>query len=157
MFGRLKRLTDILKAKKLTISTAESCTGGLLAKYLTDLPGSSAYFKMGLIAYSNESKMKLLKVRAATLKKYGAVSEQTAREMVNGLKKLANTDIAVSITGIAGPDGGSKDKPVGTVFFCIRIKENAFSYKKVFKGNREKIRESSVRFIIGEILKQIGG
>ncbi len=157
MFRQLKNLTDILKSKRLTISTAESCTGGLLAKCLTDIPGSSSYFKIGVITYSNESKMKLLKVRASTLKKHGAVSEQTAIEMVKGLKRLANTDIGVSITGIAGPDGGSREKPVGTVFFGIRIKERVLVYKKVFKGNRAKIRDLSVRFVINELINKIGG
>ncbi|MCX7942898.1 MAG: CinA family protein [Deltaproteobacteria bacterium] len=151
------RLANILKNKRLTISTAESCTGGLLAKYLTDVPGSSVYFKMGIVAYSNESKIKLLKVKKSTLRKCGAVSEDTATEMVMGLKKLANTDIAVSITGIAGPGGGSKKRPVGTVFFGLVVKGELYSYKKWFKGNRNDIREKSVRFIVSEIIRKIGG
>ncbi len=153
----LKRLARLLTEKRLTISTAESCTGGLLSKYLTDIPGSSAYFTGGLVTYSNESKIKLLGVKEKTLEKYGAVSEHTAREMAAGVKRLFGTDIAVSITGIAGPDGGSKGKPVGTVYLGLLVKNKLFLYKKFFEGNRKEVREKSTEFIIREIIKKCGG
>ncbi len=157
MNGYIKRVSDILKKKKLTISTAESCTGGLLAKCLTDIAGSSMFFKMGVVTYSNDSKIKLLKVKPSTIKEYGAVSEQTAIEMVKGLKKLSNTDICVSITGIAGPDGGSKEKPVGTVYISIIVGKKIDTYKKEFKGNRDEIRTKSVNFVLSKIIRQLGG
>ncbi|MGC8927149.1 MAG: CinA family protein [Myxococcota bacterium] len=157
MTSALIRVAKILKERKITISTAESCTGGLLAKMLTDIPGASRYFLLGLVTYSDEAKRKLLNVKASTLKRYGAVSEETALEMVKGLKKLIGTDICVSITGIAGPDGGSRKKPVGLVFFGLSVYDKYFNYKKIFRGNRAAIREKGVNFILNEILKRIGG
>lgn len=157
MDALLKSVVRLFKEKKITISTAESCTGGLLAKMLTDIPGSSEYFIYGVVTYSNDAKKKLLNVKEATLRKYGAVSEETAIEMVKGLRRLIKTDICVSITGIAGPDGGSKNKPVGTVVFGLLLNNKLFVYKKLFRGDRETIREKSANFILSEILKKLGG
>ena len=132
----LKKLHKKLIDKKLTISVAESCTGGLLASNLTKLANSSKYFQMGLITYSNEAKTKILKVNRNIIKKYGAVSKECCEEMVKNLSKISKSKINVSITGIAGPGGGSKLKPVGLVYIGIKmgkyllILENKFKSKK---------------------------
>ena len=133
-------VSKLLLKKDLTLSIAESCTGGMLGKAITDIPGSSAYFKFGIICYSNQSKIKILNVKKSTLQKYGAVSPQTAKEMLKGLEEVIKTDVSISITGIAGPSGGSRDKPVGLVYIGIRIKNDTKIEKFVFKGSRERIR-----------------
>jgi nicotinamide-nucleotide amidase len=143
-----QELVLILKEKNLTISTAESCTGGLIAKKLTDIPGSSAVFKGSIIAYSNEIKENFLDVSPATLKQYGAVSENTAAEMASGIQKKFITDISVSTTGIAGPDGGSDIKPVGTVCFGFRINESQHTFTRIIKGNRDRVRTFSSLYAI---------
>ena len=110
---------ELLRKKKRTVATAESCTGGLLANQITDVPGASEYFLQGVVCYSNESKQKLLGVKTATLKKYGAVSAEVALEMAKGIRKKAGSDFGVAVTGIAGPTGGTKLKPVGTVHIAV--------------------------------------
>ena len=121
--------------KKLTVSVAESCTGGLLAHNLTKLANSSKYFQMGLITYSNQAKIKILKVNKSIIKKYGAVSDKCCKAMVKNLSKISKSKINISITGIAGPGGASKDKPVGLVYIGIKkgnkiiIQENRFKSK----------------------------
>ena len=157
MISPFKKLANNLKRYQLTISVAESCTGGLLAKSLTDIPGSSSYFIGGVVTYSNESKIKILSVNEDTIKRFGAVSKETAKEMAVGLSRIFQTEIAVSITGIAGPDGGSKDKPVGTVFFCLIIKGQICLYRKLFRGSRAQIRRECVKFIVNEINRKLGG
>jgi len=142
--------------KKLTISVAESCTGGLLAHNLTKLANSSKYFKMGLTTYSNETKIKILKVNKNIIKKYGAVSKECCKSMVQNLYKISKSKINVSITGIAGPGGASKNKPVGLVYIgilkgkTVLIKENKFKSK-----NRNSIQKSTVRKVIKIILNLI--
>ena len=142
--------------KKLTISVAESCTGGLLAHNLTKLANSSKYFHMGLITYSNQAKIKILKVNENIIKKYGAVSKECCKSMVQNLTKISKSKINVSITGIAGPGGASKNKPVGLVYIGIQkgktvlIKENKFKSK-----NRNSIQKSTVRKVIKIILNLI--
>ncbi len=121
---------DLLKSKELTVSTAESCTGGSIAARLTSIAGSSAYFNGGIVAYSNEVKKNLLFVSPATLDKYGAVSEQTVVEMVKGAMKAMKTDCAVATSGIAGPGGGTSDKPVGTVWIAAGYKNEIHTYKQ---------------------------
>jgi nicotinamide-nucleotide amidase len=124
--------------------TAESCTGGWLAKCFTDLAGSSAWFDRGFVTYSNASKQDMLGVSKASLEKYGAVSEQVAKEMVQGALKNSQADIAVAITGIAGPDGGGDEKPVGTVFIAWASHHHV-NYKRFqFEGNRESVRLASI-------------
>ncbi|XDD45135.1 nicotinamide-nucleotide amidohydrolase family protein [Leptospira sp. WS39.C2] len=133
-----------LLKEKLTISVAESCTGGLLGKKLTEQPGSSSYFIGGFLTYSNEMKSNLLGIPMETINTYGAVSEEVARAMVDGLCRKTGTDFGISITGIAGPEGGSPEKPVGTV--CIGIREpngNISVHRYLFPGNRESIRENA--------------
>jgi len=142
--------------KKLTISVAESCTGGLLAYNLTKLENSSKYFQMGLTTYSNQSKIKILKVNKNIIKKYGAVSKECCKTMVQNLSKISKSKINVSITGIAGPGGGSKDKPVGLVYIGIKtgktlmVKDNKFKSKK-----RNLIQTQTVKEVIKTILKLI--
>ena len=133
-----------LISNNLTIATAESCTGGLLAGRLINYPGISMAFKEGIVAYNNESKQRLLGVKEKTLIKYGAVSEETAREMVRGVAKLAKVDTAISITGIAGPGGASKEKPVGLMYLGIYIKGRIDVKKLFFKGSRQRIRNYGV-------------
>ena len=135
--------------KPLTISTAESCTGGMIASKLIEVPGISENFIEGIVSYSNEAKIKRLKVKKETLEKYGAVSEEVAREMLAGLK----TDIGISTTGIAGPDGGTKDKPVGLVYIGIKVKDEVKVFKRELKGDRNKIRQRAMMHALYNLLK----
>ncbi len=137
-------VAKLLMKKQLTISFAESCTGGLLAGRLTAIPGISKCFLTGYIPYSNEGKIEMLEVKRDTLEKYGAVSEETAIEMVRGLRKKTNSDICVSITGIAGPDGGTEDKPVGLVYIGVLYKEQLTIHRLNTFGDRERIRNYTV-------------
>ncbi|MCK8817769.1 competence/damage-inducible protein A [Natroniella sulfidigena] len=138
--GLEEAVAKSLLEQGLTLATAESCTGGLLGTRLTDVSGSSAYFERGVISYSNQAKQELLGVAEETLKEYGAVSSQTAQEMALGIKKRARTDLGLAITGIAGPTGGTPDKPVGLVYIAVADKEGVASYKYQFKGSRERIK-----------------
>ena len=135
--------------KPLTISTAESCTGGMIASKLIEVPGISTNFIEGIVSYSNEAKIKRLKVKKETLEKYGAVSEEVAREMLAGL----NTDIGISTTGIAGPDGGTKDKPVGLVYIGIKVKDEVKIFRRELKGDRNKIRQRAMMHALYNLLK----
>ena len=135
--------------KPLTISTAESCTGGMIASKLIEVPGISENFIEGIVSYSNEAKIKRLKVKKETLEKYGAVSEEVAREMLAGLK----TDIGISTTGIAGPDGGTKDKPVGLVYIGIKVKDEVKIFRRELKGDRNKIRQRAMMHALYNLLK----
>lgn len=120
----------LLKAKKLSLSTAESCTGGSIAALLTSVPGSSEYFSGGIVAYSNEVKMSLLCVSAQTLEKHGAVSRETVMEMAKGAMKALKTDCAVATSGIAGPGGGTPEKPVGTVWIAAAYKNEIITFRQ---------------------------
>ena len=135
-----EELVILLKEKGLTISTAESCTGGLIAKMITDVSGSSEVFMGSVVAYDNSIKSQFLDVSDDTLRKYGAVSEQTAKEMADSIHKKFKTDVAVSTTGIAGPGGGSETKPVGTVCFGFKIKDYQHTVTRIISGNRERVR-----------------
>ena len=135
--------------KLLTISTAESCTGGMIASKLIEVPGISENFIEGIVSYSNEAKIKRLKVKKETLEKYGAVSEEVAREMLAGLK----TDIGISTTGIAGPSGGTKDKPVGLVYIGIKVKDEVKVFRRELKGDRNKIRQRAMMHALYNLLK----
>lgn len=135
-------LKDLLTENKLTVAVAESCTGGYISKLLTDVPGSSYYISTNVITYSNEAKMNLLKVSKDTLEKYGAVSEQTAKEMAIGIKNLSNCNIGLSITGIAGPDGGTPIKPVGLVYVGITNGHCSKTEKFIFP---EKLSRTEIR------------
>lgn len=134
------KVVKLLKKHKLTISTAESCTGGLLSGAITAVSGSSDVFNAGIVTYSNDAKMKYLGVKEETLQKYGAVSEQTAYEMSMGVKEKNGADIGVGITGIAGPTGGTEEKPVGLVYIGV----NGVVTKNIFAGEREDVRQQAV-------------
>lgn len=148
-----KRITKLLKEQAKTLSVAESCTGGLLSNRLTNIPGSTQYFMLGLITYSNESKIKMLKVPSSVLKKYGAVSRQVAQHMAQGVKILHKTDFGIGITGIAGPSGGSKQKPVGLVYIAISLKKKCLCKKFLFKGSRLNVKRQAVDSTLKLLLK----
>lgn len=143
------RLGELLKEQGRTIATAESCTGGWVAKVLTDRPGSSAYVMAGLVTYSNSAKQALLGVPAETLEQQGAVSEPVVRQMVAGAVQAAGVDVAVAISGVAGPGGGSPDKPVGTVWFAWGGGlDQTEAVVKHFDGDRDEVRRQSVLFAL---------
>ena len=148
-------IIEAAKDKDVMISLAESCTGGMVAASLTDIAGSSAVFDRGFVTYSNEAKMDMLDVSRETLDAHGAVSSETAIEMVSGvLEHAPKSMIAVSITGIAGPTGGSVDKPVGLVYFGIQMRNKpAQSYKQLFDGDRDNIRKHALYFALDKIYK----
>ena len=142
--------------KKLTISVAESCTGGLLAHNLTKLANSSKYFQMGLTTYSNQAKIKILKVNKNIIKKYGAVSHECCLSMVNNLSKISKANINVSVTGIAGPNGGTKQKPVGLVYIGIKRGNKRKIIKCIFKSKkRSSIQKATVKKALDLILRII--
>lgn len=133
----------MLVDRGLTIAVAESCTGGLIGNLLTDIPGSSQYFLGGIIVYSNRSKVDLLGVSPETIKTYGAVSPQTAGEMALGVKNRLDSHLGLAVTGIAGPDGGTGEKPVGTVFFGLAVEKELFSGGYRFHGDRGQVKQQS--------------
>jgi nicotinamide-nucleotide amidase len=144
-----EKLGQLLKAKGEKIATAESCTGGWIAQIITEVAGSSAWFDRGFVTYSNAAKVQMLGVSQETLAKYGAVSAETAKEMVAGALAHSEADIAIAVTGIAGPDGGTPAKPVGTVFIAWAWKNGNYKVeKKQFSGNRHRIREQTVKIAI---------
>ena len=152
----IDKLHKKLIKKKTTISVAESCTGGLLSSKLTKLSGSSKYFKMGLITYSNKAKINILKVKKNIINKYGAVSQECCRSMVENLSKLSKSKINLSITGIAGPKGGTKNKPVGLVFIGIKRGNKIFITKILFgKKKRSIIQNNTVEKCINLLTKII--
>lgn len=144
-----KSVIDLLAANGLTVSTAESCTGGLLSARLINVTGASEVFKAGYVSYSNKAKRKLFGVKRSSLEKYGAVSETVAKEMAKGAAILSKADVTVSVTGIAGPDGGSEEKPVGLVYIGCRVRGESVVKEYRFKGDRNKIREASVSAALG--------
>lgn len=146
MFNKdLKRVHKKLLEKKKTIAVAESCSGGLLSYLLTDIPGSSKYFLLGVVTYSNNSKEKILNIPAQTIAKYSAVSAQVAVLMAKNVRKKVKSDFGLSITGIAGPTGATAGKPVGTVFICLSDKNKNNCRKFSFRGSRQDIRKKSAQ------------
>jgi nicotinamide-nucleotide amidase len=146
----------LMTEQKLTVAVAESCTGGALCQVLTDIPGSSAWFDRGFITYSNQAKVDMLGVSPALLEQYGAVSFEAARAMVEGVHDHSQAELAIAITGIAGPEGGTAEKPVGTVFFGIGQKDQAVKIdKRRFKGERGEVRARSVEFVLKALLKTL--
>ncbi len=154
MLTLLKNLSKQLQSRNWKIVTAESCTGGLLANYLTELPGSSLWFERGFVTYSNEAKQDCLSVKTETLETYGAVSEETAREMAEGALRNSQAQVGISITGIAGPDGATIEKPVGTVCFGIAVQNSKTqTYTQYFTGNRKAIRKQAALFALEKLNK----
>ena len=151
----IDKIISRLIKKKLSISIAESCTGGLIASNITKINGASKIFSYGIISYSNKSKIKYLSVSKKTLNKYGAVSSNVALEMINGLYKKEKTIITISTTGIAGPNGGTKEKPVGLVYIGIKIRKKNYIFKKIYKGKRLDIQRKTRDFVIKKIYKLV--
>lgn len=143
---------NILKEKNLTLSTAESCTGGMIGELITSVSGASEVFGFGFITYANEAKEKILGVKHETLEKFGAVSEETAREMALGTKRVSQSDISVSVTGIAGPTGGTKEKPVGLVYTAICFNDKVEVFKLLLKGDREAVRKQTCEKVFENII-----
>jgi len=153
----LKKISDQALLRAWRIATAESCTGGGVAQALTDLEGSSSWFECGLVTYSNEMKQKLLLVQTETLSAYGAVSQQTVEEMARGALLQSGVELAVAISGIAGPGGGSAEKPVGTVWFAWAVKKGGMeSVCQFFEGDRGEVREQAIDFALEGLLRQLG-
>ncbi len=158
-----ENVVQLLKAHGLTAATAESCTGGLISAELTSVSGSSDVFGFGVCTYANEAKMKLLGVKAETLDTVGAVSEETAVQMAEGVRKLSGADIAVSVTGIAGPTGGTAEKPVGTVYIGCSMEGRTLAVRYLFTGkvfpeakdSREAVRYETALTALDTIIKEI--
>ncbi|MEJ6475861.1 CinA family protein [Pseudoalteromonas piscicida] len=147
------QLGAILTNKGITITTAESCTGGGVSYALTDTPGSSAYIDRCFVTYSNQAKHELLGVSQQTLEQYGAVSEQTVLEMARGAQRVANAEVAIAVSGIAGPSGGSVEKPVGTVWFAIANTVSVHTFHQVFAGNRAEVRVQAIEFVLKNVIE----
>ena len=151
-----KKIVSLLIRKKLKIAVAESCTGGMLSSTITSISGASKIFSMGLVTYSNQAKIGILKVPKKIIQKYGAVSVQCCLSMLNNLSKISRSKICVSITGIAGPGGGTKQKPVGLVYIGIKIKKKVIISRCQFKiKQRISIQKATVKKTINLILKQL--
>lgn len=150
-----EQIISRLVEKNITISTAESCTGGSLGRIITSVAGVSSIYGYGFITYANEAKEKILGVKHETLKKHGAVSPETAYEMAIGAKKVSGSDIAVSVTGIAGPGGGTSEKPVGLVYIAFACEDGCFVKKLNLSGTREEIRKQTCDEVFLMIKEQI--
>ena len=144
-----EKLVELLKARGLRCATAESCTGGGIGSAITAVPGSSAVYLGGVVSYANEVKSGVLGVSKDTLATVGAVSPETAAQMAEGVRRLVGADLAVSVTGIAGPDGGSDDKPVGLVWFGLASAAGTRTEKAIFAGDRARVREQAVVHALG--------
>ena len=158
MTNEVETIAELMNKHKFTLAIAESCTGGLICHTVTNIAGSSSFFEMGIVSYSDTAKMNLLNVQRKTLQCHGAVSSQTAEEMAQGIRTKAGADIGLSSTGIAGPGGGTPDKPVGLVYIALSDKKGTASYKYTFRGNRWENKEStcqkSLELLIKCLLKQ---
>lgn len=148
----VQSVIDALKEKNLTLSTAESCTGGMIGELITSVSGASEVYGFGFITYANEAKEQILGVKHETLEKFGAVSEETAREMALGAKRVSGSDISVSVTGIAGPGGGTKEKPVGLVYTAICCNDKVEVTKLLLKGDRECVRKQTCEKVFENII-----
>jgi len=150
-----RQIAEKLTKNKLSLAVAESCTGGLVSSLITDVPGSSKYFFGGVTAYSNELKTSLLKVPHRMIKKHGAVSEEVAEAMAHGIKKETGADITAAITGIAGPDGGTEEKPVGLAHIVVLGPMVKRARKVLFQGTREEIKQQFAEAALEQVLKSI--
>lgn len=148
-------LVSVLREKKLKITTAESCTGGLISGTIVNVPGASYVLEEAYVTYSNEAKMKLLGVQKDILEEKGAVSEETAYQMAFGAAKASGADCSIAVTGIAGPDGGSEDKPVGTVYAGFYVCGNVWAERYNFTGDRAEVRRQTVDAVLNRMFKSI--
>ena len=146
-------IVKLLKEKHMTVTTVESCTGGLLSAALVDVSGASDVFYQGIVTYANEAKVRLAGVKECTLEAYGAVSEETAKEMAEGGARAANADACLSVTGIAGPSGGTKEKPVGLVYIGCFVNGTTVIEKNIFSGSRREVRQQSVEAALGLLIR----
>lgn len=149
-----ERLVKALKEKGLHVATAESCTGGMVSAAITSVSGSSEVFDGGVVSYANEIKHRILGVKEETLATHGAVSEECAREMAEGVRRLMGADIGISLTGIAGPGGGTAEKPVGTVYLGVSHKNENYALRLSLPGDRERVREESVKAALREAYRR---
>jgi nicotinamide-nucleotide amidase len=146
-------VSELLQKKKLLLTTAESCTGGMVAQVITAIPGSSNWFERGFVTYSNNAKQEMLGVQQKTLETFGAVSAETVREMAQGALQHSRAQISLAITGIAGPDGGSIEKPVGTIWFAwAGINFATQTQQQIFNGDRHSIREQATEFVLKRLI-----
>ena len=152
---KAKKLTELLTSKNMSIAIAESCTGGSLSSSLTSIPGASSYFNCGFITYSNESKVNMLNVDSQTIELFGAVSEKVAYEMAMGAGQNSKSHLAISVTGIAGPSGGTTEKPVGMVCFGFYVDGNVTTTTQFFSGVRSEIVSESIAFALTELTSKI--
>jgi nicotinamide-nucleotide amidase len=150
-----EKLGRLLMEKSKTLAVAESCTGGLVSDLITNVPGSSRYFLAGLVAYGNEAKVGILGVRRSTLDSHGAVSEQTAREMARGVRERVGAGIGAAVTGIAGPGGGTPEKPVGLIYFAVDDGHRVVVDRAVLEGDRLRVKRSSAERLIGMIVESL--
>lgn len=151
----VQQIKELCSHTNSTISVAESCTGGMLAVYLTSVSGSSEYFTCGIVSYSNDAKTNMLAVSKHSLKELGAVSDEVAKEMAVGMKSISSSDVAMSITGIAGPKGATQSKPVGTVCFGIAYADTVKAVTHHFSGNRNNIRQRSCKTALKLIISAL--
>ncbi len=151
----LHKVSSLLKKKGLKVATAESCTGGMLGNLLTNISGSSEYYDRGIISYSNRAKIELLGVSEETLHRYGAVSEETAREMAGGIVKRSGVDVGIATTGIAGPTGGTRDRPVGLVYIALATNKGIIVRKYLFEGDRLQNKEKTCNAALYMLLEEL--
>ena len=151
------QIGSLLRARGLKLATAESCTGGLIANRITDIPGSSDYFLGGIVAYAYEAKVALLNVSWKTLKAYGAVSRETVLEMARGVRKNLSADVAISVSGIAGPGGGLPGKPVGTTWFGLAAADGEWTYLHQFNGDRLQNKSSAAEAALQVLIDYLQG
>ena len=150
-----QQIGEILCKKNAKLTTAESCTGGGISKAITAVSGSSQWFEFGFVTYANTAKQKLLGVSQETLDQYGAVSEQVVREMAQGAIQQSNADYAIAVSGIAGPDGGTEQKPVGTVWICWQTPQQIWTQKFMLKGDRQAIRTAAIKNSLQQLLQHL--
>ena len=150
------QLADLLLQKRWYLATAESCTGGLIAAACTDLAGSSAWFERGFVTYSNAAKIELLQVDAGLISRHGAVSEEVARAMAQGALNRSRAQVAVSVTGVAGPAGGNAAKPVGTVWFGFATSTGVVTETQLFSGDRAAVRQATVQYALQRLISVAG-
>lgn len=145
-----------MASRGLTLATAESCTGGRVAAFITEIPGCSVFYRGGVVAYSNSVKEELLGVSHETLLKYGAVSEETVREMAHGAMQRLNADAAIATSGIAGPSGGTPEKPVGTIWIAVALRERMLTYRQTVDRGREENMKRAVRYALNMLMQILG-